>query len=342
MQFHYLQSIVRQVDTGIISFDQVGKVEIFNQAARELLGIWELDNINRLRDICPELSALILSGNRNASPIAVETNRNKRVLAVKMGSLRFDNRIVYLVSFQNIKSELEAGELDAWRKLIRTQRHEIINSITPITTLTTAIKRRFIKGGERINLSEITEEYIEDALKSVEVIEERSKGLIDFIERFKSLTELPKLRIESFQLNKLIDHVGTLFSKEFKSVGASLKSDLASENMILMADEKLFEQVMINLVKNSLEAIYHSKGEIIIRAFKNNQQATVIQIIDNGSGIEKKALDSIFVPSFTTKENGSGVGLSITRQIVQLHQGTIEVKSNPGVETVVEIVLPEK
>lgn len=341
-QFHYLQTVVNQIDTGIIAYDQEGKVEIFNKAARELLGIHSLKTIDLLVVSCPELAGFLIPGNKtSSSPVKIETPKNEHVLAVKMGSLRFDNRLIQLISFQNIKPELEAGELDAWRKLIRIQRHEIINSITPITTLTTAIKRLFKMGEERKSLLEITDEHIEDALNSVEVIEERSHGLIDFVERFKSLTDVPRLKTGLFPMQKLIDHIAILFSRELNAGNIQMKADITPRNLMLNADEKLLEQVMINLVKNSMEAIQHPGGEIFIKARRNSQNASVIQVIDNGLGIEKTALESIFVPSYSTKENGSGIGLSITRQIVQLHNGTIEVRSTPGVETVVEIVLPE-
>jgi two-component system nitrogen regulation sensor histidine kinase NtrY len=341
-QFHYLQTVVNQVDTGIIAYDQDGKVELFNQAARELLGIHSLKTIDALIISCPELAAFIIQGNKTSfSPVKIETPKNERVLSIKMGSLRFDNRVIQLISFQNIKPELEAGEIDAWRKLIRIQRHEIINSITPITTLTTAIKRRFKNGEERRSLQEITDEFIEDALNSVEVIEERSHGLIDFMERFKSLTDVTRLKTGLFRMQKLVDHIAILFSREMNAGNIHMKADVTPGNLTLNADEKLLEQVLINLVKNSMEAIQHPGGEIFIKAFRNSQNACVIQVIDNGPGIENTALESIFVPSYSTKENGSGIGLSITRQIVQLHNGTIEVRSTPGVETVVEIILPE-
>jgi two-component system nitrogen regulation sensor histidine kinase NtrY len=340
-QFHYLQTVVKQIDTGIIAYDQEGKVEIFNKAAQELLGIHSLKTIDLLVVSCPELAGFIIPGNKtSSSPVKIETTKNKRALAVKIGSLRFDNRVIKLISFQNIKPELEAGELDAWRKLIRIQRHEIINSITPITTLTTAIKRLFKMGEERKSLLEITDEHIEDALNSVEVIEERSRGLIDFVERFKSLTDVPRLKTGLFPMQKLIDHIAILFSRELNAGNIHMKADITPRNLTLNADEKLLEQVMINLVKNSLEAIEQPGGEILIKACRNSQKAIIIQVIDNGVGIDKTALESVFVPSYTTKENGSGIGLSITRQVVQLHNGTMEVRSTPGVETVVEIVLP--
>lgn len=340
-QFQYLQAVVKQVDTGIIAFDQDGKVEIFNQAAHELLGLHSLHNIETLQDICPELAASLAQGTRiNAAPVKITVNGKSRMLAVKSGSIKFNDRWVQLISFQDIKPELDAGELDAWRKLIRIQRHEIINSITPITTLTTAIKRGFKKGDKRKKLQEITDEEIDNTLNCVDVIEDRSKGLIGFVERFRNLTDFTALRPENFRLMNLLNQVVVLFSREVHVAGTSLKVDLVPENLMIHADEKLLGQVIINLVKNSLEAIPDKGGEIRIIARLDTDKNCIIQVCDNGIGIEQAAMDSVFVPSYTTKENGSGIGLSISRQIIQMHNGTITIKSEPGVETVAEIVLP--
>lgn len=339
-QFHYLQSVVRQIDTGIIAYDDSGKVEIFNQAARELLGIHALNHVHSLIELCPELAGILVSGEMQfSSPVKIRVGGSERVLTIKSGSILFDNRVVRLISFQNIRPELEAGELDAWRKLIRIQRHEIINSVTPITTLTTAIKRCFMNGLTRKTPGEITDENIHDALKSVEVIEDRSKGLIDFVERFRNLTDLPVLKKETFLLNDLIEHIGILFANDFQKHNIEFKSEIIPENLKLTSDEKLLKQVLINLVKNSVEAMVHRKGEILIKAYSIPQTYHVIQVMDNGMGIEEHAISSIFVPSYTTKENGSGIGLSISRQFVQMHHGTISVKSS-GDYTVFEIVLP--
>ena len=139
-----------------------------------------------------------------AAAVKINTGENEQILSVKLGSLRFDNRVIRLMSLQNIKPELEAGELDAWRKLIRIQRHEIINSLTPLTTLTTAIKRRFMSGNHRKKVQEITDEHIDDILKSIDVIEERSLGLIGFMERYKGLTDIPGLKSGTFRFNRII------------------------------------------------------------------------------------------------------------------------------------------
>ena len=341
-QFQYLQAVVKQVDTGIIAYDQEGKVELFNGAAQELLGIRWLQQINSLKDLYPELAESLIPVPRpTAAPIRITINGTNRMLALKSGSLRFNDRVIYLISFQDIKPELDAGELEAWRKLIRIQRHEIINSITPITTLTTAIKRRFKKGDVTRKPKEIKQDYIDDALSSIEVIEDRSRGLIEFVERFRSLTNVPELRIRKLQFKKLVENTLVLFYKDLKTRKITIQVNIDPESLMLNADEKLLEQVLINLLKNSIEAISQPGGQIRIKAYQDPHNHAVIQVIDNGEGIEAQALESIFIPSYTTKEKGSGIGLSISRQIIQMHNGTLSVRSDPGMETVFEIVLPE-
>jgi len=340
-QVQYLQTVVRQVDTGIIAYDQDGNVELFNQAAGELLGIQSLREIGQLVSLHPGLADfLIQEPKHSSSPVQIEVGGSERLLSIKSGSLKFKNRQVFLLSFQNIKPELEAGELDAWRKLIRIQRHEITNSMTPIMTLTTAIRRRLKKEDGKISLREITGEHIEDVLSSVEVIEDRSRSLIDFMERFRDLTNVPELRMECFPLKRIFERLEVLYAKDLKLKNISLQAKVNPEDLPLVADERLLEQVIINLVKNALEAINHLQGSISISAFKDPNQYAVIRVADNGPGIDPVLMESIFIPSFTTKPNGSGIGLSIARQIIQQHKGTIGVRSVPGKETVFEIVIP--
>jgi two-component system, NtrC family, nitrogen regulation sensor histidine kinase NtrY len=341
-QYLYLQAIVKQVDTGIITFDSDGKIDLLNQSAKEILGIHTKHNIHDIKVLYPELSDFLEPGTQNRiSPIKIHANGKEKVLSIKATALKMEDRVINLVSFQNIRKELEAGEFDAWRKLIRIQRHEIINSVTPITTLTTAIKRIFTTGQKHKNVHEISDEQIDDALKSVEVIEDRSLGLIDFVERFRSLTDIPVLKRDSFKLEKSFDRLLILFRNDVEDKGIDLRMNVIPGDLSLFADEMLLEQVLINLVKNSLEAIHRPDGEISVSAREMPQGKILIQVKDNGIGMDANTLENIFVPAFTTKENGSGIGLSISRQIIRMHQGLIEVRSAPGAGTVFEITIQQ-
>jgi len=342
-QFQYLQAIVKQVDTGIIAFDRNGKIDLLNPTAREILEIHTKQNIRDIKSIYPELSDFLSPGIQNSvSPIKIHTNGKEKILSIKSNVLKIDEQVINLVSFQNIRTELEAGELNAWRKLIRIQRHEIINSVTPITTLTTTIKRIFKSGDTRKSIHEISDDQIDDALNSIEVIEDRSLGLIDFVERFRSLTDIPVLKKSDFKLKKLFERLFILFKKDLDDKKADLKIHVIPVDLSVFADEKLVEQVMINLIKNSIESIHRPGGEISVSARRTIRDAVIIQVRDNGSGMDANVMENIFIPAFTTKENGSGIGLSISRQIIQMHQGLIEVRSAPEVETVFEIVLPQE
>jgi two-component system, NtrC family, nitrogen regulation sensor histidine kinase NtrY len=340
-QHFYLRAVVEHIGVGLIVYNDRGNVEIINSSAKDIFGIQSLKEINKLTKLYPELMPVFAAKRKNTTTlIKLKKTKKDLQLTVKSSNFKLDDATITLVSFQNIKNELDIQEIESWRKLIKVQRHEIMNSITPITTLTTAIKRAFRNGEEQKKVNEIVTENIDDALNSVEVIEERSKGLINFIERFRSLTELPCPQLATFNVKKMAGHIGLLFSEELKTRNIIFLTQVQNEELSLFADEKLIEQVFINLVKNSMEAIHSGNGKIQISAF--SQVGNVcIQVKDNGEGIKEEALDSIFIPAYSTKETGMGIGLSISKQIVQLHSGMIEVRSIPNEETIVEITFPE-
>jgi nitrogen fixation/metabolism regulation signal transduction histidine kinase len=316
---------------GLISFNESGAIEFINKSAKQILGVSYLKNVSALLDKHPALLKYFSSMEKSEQGMLKISVENKDVpLSVKTKILKINEVKIKLITFQNIKNELDAQELDSWRKLIRILRHEIMNSITPITTLTTAIKRIFYKEGDLVSLNDLKKENIEDAITSADVIEERSRGLIGFVEKFRSLTDLPQPKITNFKIGKVFENIRILFSKELNAKNVSLKIENVAD-LSLEADEQLIEQVLINLVKNSIEAINHQNGEILLKAFSEENSNICINVIDNGEGIKPEDIDKIFIPSYSKKENGSGIGLSISKQIMQLHNGNIGVKSSkPG------------
>ncbi len=339
-EHQYLKTIVEHVGTGLISFDQEGSVKLINKAAKSLLNIENVSNIKSLDRIKKGFADQLLKLKINEQKL-INLSVNNEILQLSLRStiLKIEGNPLHIVALHNIKNELDERELESWQKLIRVLRHEIMNSITPITTLTTAIKRCFKSGNKVKPFDEINEETIKDALTSTEVIEERSRGLIEFVEKYKSLTSLPELKLENIELINLFNQIKILFSDELTSRKIKLEIEVTPENLCLIADRKLLEQVVINLIKNAIQSV-DKKGMISMKAKKAPDRYT-IQVIDNGPGITKEELEHIFIPFYSTREGGSGVGLNISQQIIRKHQGNIHVYSDPHKETIFTLTLPE-
>lgn len=331
----YLQAVVEHLDTGIVSFNSRGETELVNRAVLDLLGIKSVKTTESISSSFPELMDIFREDFRDGV-IKINSSGHNMELVVKAKMVKIAGEPIRIYSFQNIRQELESRELESWKKLIRVLRHEIMNSITPITTLTVAIKRCFTRQGQPKPMEEIDSSHIRDALSSAEVIEERSNGLISFVDKFRNITDLPRPVYKRFQVSEMFGKVQLLFQNALREKDITLNS-ISEPGLHVHADEHLLEQVLINLVKNSIEAIGHH-GNITLKAFSKEDKKISLQVTDNGIGIPAADLENIFVPSFTTKENGMGVGLSICKQIIQLHKGEIKVNSRPG-ETVFEILL---
>jgi two-component system nitrogen regulation sensor histidine kinase NtrY len=339
-EHQYLKTIVEHVGTGLISFDQEGKVKLINNTAKSLLKVENIGNIKSLDRIKKGFADQLLRLNINEQKlITLSVNNEILQLSLRSTILKIEGNPLHIVALYDIKNELDERELESWQKLIRVLRHEIMNSITPITTLTTAIKRCFKAGNTVKPFSEINEETIKDALASTEVIEERSKGLIEFVEKYKSLTSLPELKLENLEVLSLFKQIEILFKDELSLRKLKLEIEVMPENLGIMADKKLLEQVMINLVKNAIQSI-DKRGTISLKA-KKDQDKHIIQVIDDGPGITKDELENIFIPFYSTREGGSGIGLNISQQIIRKHQGIIYVYSDPHKATIFTVSLPE-
>jgi nitrogen fixation/metabolism regulation signal transduction histidine kinase len=333
----YLQAVVDYIGIGLITFDETGNIHLINKASKEILDIYDLRNIDQLMENYRDLASSFREMENNEQKlIKLKKGNSELSLFLKAGIVKINESKIKLISFHNIKSELEIQELDSWRKLIQILRHEIMNSITPITTLTASLKRS-IKSEFSMH-PEIHKDFFDDTIQSVELVEERGKGLISFVEKFRSLTELPKPHFINVGIIKLFEDIKLLFYNEFKEKGISLLIETEEDSLKLIADKLLIEQVLINLVKNSIEAISTSKGTIKLKAFRTGSEKICIQVIDNGKGIKKEDLNKIFIPSFTTKKNGNGIGLSISKQILVMHRSTITAISNPNDSTIFELL----
>jgi nitrogen fixation/metabolism regulation signal transduction histidine kinase len=331
--WQYLNTVVQQVRTGILSYDSEGNVQLMNANAKRFMGITSIKNIHELIQINPKLFHAINSVESGKSELY--KGSNEVYLTVQSTDLRIRGIDVKLVTLQNIQPELQKQELEAWQNLTRVLRHEIMNSITPISSLTSTLREILDHEMTKHDTHyELNEEGADDLREGLSTIENRSKGLIKFIDAYREYTSLPKPVIQTVRLKDLIEKVAQLMRTEVKKTSVDFQYECSSEYLTIQADEEMIEQVLINLLKNAIEALHETPDPTLRLIGRYDENAIKIEVIDNGSGIIKEALEHIFVPFYTTKRTGSGIGLSLSRQIMQMHNGSITVESDPEVRTI--------
>ena len=335
--FRYLQTVVQHVGIGLITFQPNGDVALINNAAKRLLKVVRLKNINELSKFSKKLVDTLLNmkpGERKL--VKIQDSNEFLQLAIYSTEFILRENKYTLVSLQNIQSELEEKEMEAWQNLIRVLTHEIMNSVTPISSLASTVKEMLAdSSGEKELPKHIDEETIDDVRGAVQTIEKRSKGLLNFVESYRKLTRIPRPNFEIFTVSSLFDRVEQLMKTQIGDNGIHFETSVDPESLELTADAEMVEQVLINLVLNSIDAVKNKhEGKIQLISKMDERGRVIIQVIDNGAGIEEDVMEKIFIPFFTTKEHGSGIGLSLSKQIMRLHRGTITVQSNRGEETV--------
>jgi len=328
--FQYLKNIVQHVGIGLITFGESGDVQIINTAAKKLLKIRHIENIRELSGLSEELVDIFFrlkTGGRDL--IKMDIQGDIVQLAVYAIELTLRNEAFKLISVQNIQSELEEKEMEAWQNLVRVLTHEIMNSVTPISSLANTVEDELeekLSNGQEIKT--ITTEEVEDLHLAVKTIQKRSAGLIRFVQDFRNLTHIPKPKISSVKVKPMIEQIVMLMKTEIEENHVQLSMIVEPEDMTINADKELIEQVLINLVKNASQAFDEETNRLVeIKANFNDKGRPLITVKDNGGGIDEEALQKIFIPFFTTKKSGSGIGLSLSRQIMRQHQGVLAVKS---------------
>ena len=335
--FRYLQTVVQHVGIGLITFQPSGDVELINNAAKRLLKVVRLKNINELSKFSKNLVDTLLKMKPGEKKL-VKIQDSNEFLQLAIYSTEFilrENKYT-LVSLQNIQSELEEKEMEAWQNLIRVLTHEIMNSVTPISSLASTVNEMLTDSSDEKEVpKQIADETIDDVRGAVQTIEKRSKGLLNFVESYRKLTRIPRPNFEIFTVSSLFDRVEQLMKTQIGNNGIHFETNVDPGSLELTADAEMVEQVLINLVLNSIDAVKSKHGgKIQLLSKMDDRGRVIIQVIDNGIGIEEDVLEKIFIPFFTTKEYGSGIGLSLSKQIMRLHRGTITVQSKKREETV--------
>lgn len=335
--FHYLQNIVQNIDVSILAYQRNGQVEMINTAAKKLFQLNSLKDIHKLDSLSKELTKTLLEIQPGENHLVkVQDEDDILQLAIQTTEFKVKEKTIMLTTVKNIQNVLEGQETEAWQKLIRVLTHEIMNSIAPISSLSSTIELMINSyGAKNDDKPCLDKDAVKEIQQALQTINKRSTGLMKFVETYRNLTKIPKPNFAVVEMNSLLENVVTLMKKETEDQKINLNYSIEPGSIELQIDEQMISQVLINLIKNSINALENKdKGQINIRGFYNKRGRPTIQIIDNGQGILQDVLDKIFIPFFTTKKNGSGIGLSLSRQILRLHGGTITAQSVPNEETV--------
>ena len=340
-QLQLLQVIIDQINIGVIAIRKRNEIIFINKSAEEILDItglkkWNID-FPLIQDIDREIKEMRSHGNKL---LELQIGAEIKQLAFHVNKATFIEEELDILTFHDIRSEIEQKEIEAWYKLIRILTHEIMNSITPLSSLTETILMLLQnKGGVQKDVSELSNEQISDIRNSVLTIQGRSEGILEFVDAYRKLTNIPHPEFEKVSIREVIENVKGLFIAEMDKCNISFKAKYPKSDLVINADKHLMEQVFINLVSNSIFALEKRDNPFIeINVFIDKNQK-IVEITDNGKGIPIDKIDKVFIPFFSTREGGSGIGLSLSKQIIYMHHGRIKAKSEEGKGTTFRIEL---
>lgn len=325
----YLESVIHHLGVPTLAIRDDDLIHFSNPAAKRL---FEKPRLMNLPDLGEELSG-VLKQIDHGEKRAFRYHKEKEVIPLLVSATRFHLRDHHylLVSFQDIRREVEQAETEAWQRLTRVLRHEILNSLTPVTTLAHTLDHMLFNGSSsEIRSKEDLQNRSHDIREALGLIQKRSEGLMNFVQTYREITRLPKPQWESVAVCELLNDIRQLFTRRFSEAGIELTSNCYPPEMIVEADPSLLEQVLINLLLNAKEAIPESGGKISMTAGVNHKNQIEITVADSGPGIPEHIRAEIFTPFFTTKEEGSGIGLSVSRQIMLAHGGELVLLEPSG------------
>jgi nitrogen fixation/metabolism regulation signal transduction histidine kinase len=335
--YNYLQTVVQHINIGIICFRKDGKVDMYNNTAKRIFKKNLLRNINDLKDVKKEIPEILMNlkaGDKTL--IKIFTDDEIKQLSLYATEFRMRGEEYVLVAFHDIHAELEEKEIESWQKLIRVLTHEIMNSITPISSLASTVSEMLIdKVDEDLTMKLLDHDDIQSIDDALNTIQKRSQGLLNFVDIYRNLTRIPKPSFKYFNVKEAFERAELLLKPKIEKLNISCNCKVYPEDLMLTADPDLIDQVIINLLLNAIDAVKKKENsEISLIAYNNQNNRTTIEVADNGSGIKPDIIDKIFMPFFTSKKDGSGIGLSLSRQIMHLHKASITVKSKSNEGTV--------
>lgn len=337
-QYVYLQKILEMVDIGIIAYNlETGNVLWSNDSFGEILDIPSFKNIKFVENRKPELyNTVFETYHREPNSISIALQNDSIKILISDTVFQVDDDAFKLIVIQDIDNTLNKNESESWKKLLSVMTHEIMNSIAPISSLADTLQRNLQLAIEQPNESHLE---LEDLNAGIKTIKNRSEGLLQFAKTYRSLSKVTNLNLQRIKISELFGNIQLLMEPSIKAKNINIEFDITPPKLELDIDTHLIEQVLINLILNAVDAVKdQANAEIKVIATQNPNRDIIIKIYDNGSGIPQDILENIFVPFFTSKATGSGIGLSLCKQIMLLHKGRIIVKSIEGEGSVFSLV----
>jgi two-component system nitrogen regulation sensor histidine kinase NtrY len=335
-QFQYMQTILQLVDTGIMAVDQEsGEVEWANDAFRKMLGVPYLKSIHGLENRYPALHGSlqrIKSGESILVKLRLPSGQSQ--VLVSATAFTMQHRQLLLLVLKNVSATIDATETEAWQKLLRVMTHEIMNSVAPIASLADTLGKHLHLERDRFASdpdAPVDVALLEDTEEGIGIIKKRSEGLLRFTQFYRNLNKQQHLNLTTIYVQELFKSIEALMRPRLEEDGISYTCKVAPQDLTLSGDVNLLEQVLINLITNAQRAVRDLPSPQIILIAQQQDGKVTIEVHDNGIGIPEELLESIFIPFFTSHKDGSGIGLSLSKHIMLLHKGNIQVESEEGV-----------
>lgn len=343
VQYQYLQSILENIHTAVLTLDENDQPELINPLALHILGLYQTrkPSWQQIEKASPLFVKTIQElGDSGRKMIRLSHTPVGKQLLVLVNRVKIGERPVKIVTFQDIEPEIEQKEMESWQTISRIMAHEIMNSLTPLSSLTETGIMFLEKEGKPRELKEISQQTIDNLHMALRTIADRNRALNQFISNYRQLSRLPLPEKKDLHVSDLFEEIQKLYEPQFRERGMELSVGSVQEGLVVPADEAQLKQVLINLVKNALEALDQTSGPTLAVSVKRIYDHIAIEVADNGPGIPEEILEKIFVPFYSTKPEGSGIGLSLSRQIIRNHGGQITVVSESGKGTAFRVTLP--
>jgi len=330
-QQRFFEETVNHVQFGLIAYNEAGEVRMVNQAFTSLFGMQEISRLDELNGSSEGLSAYLMQFAPGRESLKkLELPDGQRHLIFLASGFVLKGEKITLVSIRDLSREMDRNELDAWQKLLRVLRHEILNSISPIQLIAGNLSERLQPDGELLPLEKLQAEEVEEIRSGLDTIQRRASGLSVFLDAYSNLYRTPEFHPEPTEIGGLLRRTAQLFKEEAEKQDTVIKVQCDPETLVVPMDARMIEQVLINLVKNAMEAVKGMKSGTISLSALSKAGEVILTVEDTGTGIPKDELENIFIPFFSTREKGTGIGLSFSQHVMRLHQGVIRVRSAPG------------